>query len=271
MPGLSTHEELILLRKRARRRLVGAIVLVLISTVVLWQVVGSVPEQQMKPESVEIVGQKSPETAPAPAVPAPEAVLAPSAEAVPQENRTASAATVTQLPAQLDDAGPAATAQPAAKPQPAAAPPVVAKAEPKAAVKEEAKPLPRAEPKPESRPEPKKAEAPAPRKVDPAAILEGRVEAEPTAAKPAPKAESKPEAGKGNVVIQLAALSDPGKAEALKARLSGLGVTAHFSKVETSKGNVTRVRVGPFGSRAEAESILKKLSSAGVTGIIVSR
>ena len=50
MPGLSTHEELILLRKRARRRLVGAIVLVLISTVVLWQVVGSVPEQQMKPE-----------------------------------------------------------------------------------------------------------------------------------------------------------------------------------------------------------------------------
>lgn len=267
MPGLSTHEELILLRKRARRRLVGAIVLVLISTMVLWRVIDSVPEQQMKPESVEIVGQNTPDAPPVPVTPAPEAVLAAGADVGPQEDRTASAPSATQLPAQLDDAEPAATTQPPAKLLPPVAPPVIAKTEPKAVVKEDAKPQSRAE----SKPEPRKAEAPAPapKKADPAAILEGRLDAEPAAAKSAPKVESRPAEGK--VVIQLAALSDPAKAEALKSRLSGLGVTAHFSKVETSKGNVTRVRVGPFASRSEAESVLKKLSSAGVTGIIVGR
>lgn len=265
MPGLSTHEELILLRKRARRRLVGAIVLVLISTLVLWKVVGSVPEQQMKPESVEIVGQNTPDTPPAPATPAPEAVLAAGADVGPQEEHAASAAAATHLPAKLDDAEPPVAAQPPVRPLAPAEPVPAAKAVTKPAIKEESKPQSKAEPKPE----PKKAEAavPAPKKADPAAILEGRLDAD--AAKPAPKAESQPAAG--HVVIQLAALSDPAKAEALKSRLSGLGVTAHFSKVETSKGNVTRVRVGPFASRSEAESVLKKLSGAGVTGIIVSR
>ncbi|MBI3143949.1 MAG: SPOR domain-containing protein [Pseudogulbenkiania sp.] len=266
MPGLSTHEELILLRKRARRRLVGAVVLVLISTVVLWKVVGSVPEQQMKPESVEIVGQNASD-APAPATPAPEAVLAAGADVGPQEDHAASAAAATQLPARLEDAEPAVAAQPQARPLAPVAPVPAAKAELKPPLKEESKP----QPKVEHKPEPKKTEAlaPAPKKADPAAILEGRLDAEPAAAKFAPKAESRPAEGK--VVIQLAALSDPAKAEALKSRLSGLGVTAHFSKVETSKGNVTRVRVGPFNSRAEAEAVMKKLSSAGVTGIIVGR
>lgn len=269
MPGLSTHEELILLRKRARRRLVGAIVLVLISTLVLWKVVGSVPEQQMKPESVEIVGQNTPDTPPAPATPAPEAVLAAGADVGPQEEHAASAAAATHLPAKLDDAEPPVAAQPPVRPLAPAEPAPAAKAVTKPAIKEESRAQPKAEAKAESKPEPKKAEAavPAPKKADPAAILEGRLDAD--AAKPAPKAESQPAAG--HVVIQLAALSDPAKAEALKSRLSGLGVTAHFSKVETSKGNVTRVRVGPFASRSEAESVLKKLSSAGVTGIIVSR
>jgi hypothetical protein len=52
--ALSAHDELILLRKRARRRLVGAVVLVTVSTGVLWNVVGHLPDQQMRPESVEI-------------------------------------------------------------------------------------------------------------------------------------------------------------------------------------------------------------------------
>ncbi|MDE1711714.1 hypothetical protein PWG14_02840 (plasmid) [Chromobacterium amazonense] len=57
--ALSSQDELILLRKRARRRLVGAVVLVSISTAVLWKVVGHLPEQQMKPESIEIMGAAS--------------------------------------------------------------------------------------------------------------------------------------------------------------------------------------------------------------------
>ncbi|MCD5328394.1 SPOR domain-containing protein, partial [Chromobacterium piscinae] len=71
--ALSSHDELILLRKRARRRLVGAVVLVSIATVVLWNVVGHLPEQQMKPESIEIMGGAS----------APVAASAPAAAAKP--------------------------------------------------------------------------------------------------------------------------------------------------------------------------------------------
>jgi hypothetical protein len=57
--ALSAHDELILLRKRARRRLVGAVVLVTVSTGVLWNVVGHLPDQQMRPESVEIASEAS--------------------------------------------------------------------------------------------------------------------------------------------------------------------------------------------------------------------
>ena len=100
--------------------------------------------------------------------------------------------------------------------------------------------------------------------VDPAAILEGRAEGGDAA----PTRESTVPGDK--VVIQLAALSDQAKADALKTRLNDLGVQARFSKVSTSKGDVTRVRVGPFANRQEADAVLKKLARSGVTGIIVS-
>ncbi|MBV8046105.1 MAG: SPOR domain-containing protein, partial [Paludibacterium sp.] len=101
--------------------------------------------------------------------------------------------------------------------------------------------------------------------VDPAAILEGRADGADTA-----PAAAKP-AADGKFVIQLAALSDPVKADALKAKLAELGVDARFSKVQTSKGAATRVRVGPFASRADANAVLKKLAHAGVSGIVVGQ
>ena len=73
------------------------------------------------------------------------------------------------------------------------------------------------------------------------------------------------------IVDEAAALSDADKISALKQRLSAVGVAARFSKVQTSKGEVTRVRVGPFGSRAEADAALRKLERAGVSGIIVTK
>lgn len=311
--ALSAHDELILLRKRARRRLVGAIVLVTVSTGVLWNVVGHLPEQQMRPESVEIASEASGTPADA-ALPPAETVagassapLASKVQASAAHLAAASAPAVkpagTQLPADLasvEPDRPAATASHAApavaavaavgavaavqasKPKPAEAASQPAAHEPvkkKTASKPaEAKPLvahvekpPKADSKPLGKPEqPKRKQA------DPAAILAGHFDEEPAPGSAATKkSESKPEkvdngAG-GKAVIQLAALSDPAKADALKSKLSGLGVSAHFSKVQTSKGEVTRVRVGPFASRAEAEAALHKLSQAGVSGIIVNK
>ncbi|WP_445990323.1 SPOR domain-containing protein [Chromobacterium haemolyticum] len=255
--ALSTHEELILLRKRARRRLVGAVVLVTVATVVLWNVVGRLPEQQMKPESIEVLGAGASAPAanhaeaPAGTVPPP----AQPASAALAEVSPASKPGATELAANLSSMTPA---MPAVQPAPAIKP------EPKPEVKAE----PKAEAKPEhKKPEIKLDEKPA-RKPDPAAILEGRFD---SLDKPAAKKEEPSAKSEGKSVIQLAALSDPEKADALKSKLSSIGVSAHFSKVQTSKGEVTRVRVGPFNSRAEAQATLQKLAKAGVNGIIVTK
>ncbi|MBA4708605.1 SPOR domain-containing protein [Aquitalea aquatica] len=316
--ALSAHDELILLRKRARRRLVGAVVLVTVSTGVLWNVVGHLPEQQMRPESVEIASEASGTPADA-ALPPAETVAgassAPLASKVQASAAHLAAASApaakpagTQLPADLASVEPdrpaaaashaapavaavaavgAVAAVQASKPKPAetASQPTVHEpvkkkiaskpAESKPVVAHAEKP-PKADSKPLSKPEqPKRKQA------DPAAILAGHFDEEPAAktspakTSPTKKSESKPEkvdnVASGKSSIQLAALSDPAKADALKSKLAGLGIAAHFSKVETSKGEVTRVRVGPFASRAEAEAALHKLSQAGVSGIIVNK
>ncbi len=283
--ALSTHDELLLLRKRARRRLVGAIVMVSLSTAVLWNVVDALPEQAMKPEAVDITGlQMASQPAAAPVVAsAPVAASQPVTDLLatlpPEEPEPASVPAVTApapapnaplvvpKPAPVAPVAPA-VANPAPKPEPKPVPKPEPKPEPKPALKPESKPAPKPEPKPpvkENKPREEKKAA------DPMAILEGR-EAHAEPAKPAKEraeAEAKPAEGGKKFSIQLAALSDPQKVDALRSKLAASGVTARFSKVQTSKGEVTRVRVGPFKSREEADAAMRRLSKAGVTGIVV--
>lgn len=256
--SLSAHDELLMLRKRARRRLVGAIVLVLVATTVLWNVLDALPEQEMKPEQVEISGL--PASAPAPAPVA----LPPVAASAPQE--TDILATLPPEDSVLTPPPAAEASRPQAAPvvAPVAAPAiqaaVVTPPEPKTVAPKVAEPKP-VTPKVAEKTEPlatAKKSSP-----DPAAILEGREAEAPRAATAAASAEK--------YQVQLAALSDPDKISALKQRLSATGVAARFSKAQTSKGEVTRVRVGPFGSRAEADAALRKLERAGVSGIIVTK
>ncbi|WP_374496866.1 SPOR domain-containing protein [Vogesella indigofera] len=253
--SLSAHDELLMLRKRARRRLVGAIVLVLVATTVLWNVLDALPEQEMKPEQVEISGL--PASAPTPAPVA----LPPVAASAPQETDI-----LATLPPEDSVLAPPPAAEASRPPAVAPVAPAVA---PAAVVTPPPAPKP-AEPKPvtpkvaDKKPEPAVAEKKA--APDPAAILEGREAEAPRAAATAATA-----ATAEKYQVQLAALSDADKISALKQRLSAVGVAARFSKVQTSKGEVTRVRVGPFGSRAEADAALRKLERAGVSGIIVTK
>lgn len=260
--ALSTHDELLMLRKRARRRLVGAIVLVSVSTAVLWNVVGRMPEQAMKPESVDITGLQAASAA---------KPVAPVVVAEPQASPPVTELLAT-LPPEEAVSRPAVAAVDATASVPAVAAKPVPQPEKPAAV---VPPKP-AVPKPESKPEPVKPEPAKPvaakpekpkaesKKPDPMAILEGREEAK-TEDKPA----AKPADAAQRFSVQLAALSDPSKVEALKAKLAGAGINARFSKVQTSKGEVTRVRMGPFASRAEADAALRRLAKAGVSGIVV--
>ncbi|MGK2953967.1 MAG: SPOR domain-containing protein [Thiobacillus sp.] len=82
-------------------------------------------------------------------------------------------------------------------------------------------------------------------------------------AKPAPKPQptpAKPVASNEVFVVQLVALSDSTKAQALKAR----AIKAGFPAYTDALGTITRVRVGPYMSRDAAERAAVKLSANGL-------
>lgn len=89
-------------------------------------------------------------------------------------------------------------------------------------------------------------------------------------AKPKPKAAADPLAPKpahvavasGNWRVQLGAFSQRGSAEALYQRLSGKASLAGRSPFYIAAGNVTRLQVGPFASRAAAAVACASLGTA---------
>jgi DedD protein len=68
-------------------------------------------------------------------------------------------------------------------------------------------------------------------------------------------------------VVQLAALSDGAKADALKARAIQAGLPAYTDTV----GKLTRVRVGPFPSREAAVAAAVKLADNGLSGQVIAK
>jgi len=160
-------------------------------------------------------------------------------------------------------------------PEPAApvTPPVAQVAPPKPVEKTAAKPEdktpapPRETPKKDTKSEPRKdvKEAPKPRASEPAddsaralAILEGRTGA----------ADKKPAAA-GKFVIQVAALASADKVSELRNKLSGSGIRSYTQKIATQSGERTRIRVGPFGSRDEAEKMSARIKKLGLNATIV--
>ncbi|MET0322285.1 MAG: SPOR domain-containing protein [Duganella sp.] len=89
------------------------------------------------------------------------------------------------------------------------------------------------------------------------AILEGKP------AKPAAPAAAAADNGQ-KFVLQVAALSDPNKVNELRERLKQAGISSYTQKAPS--GEVTRVRVGPFTSKEEAEKVRAKLAGMGLSG-----
>jgi DedD protein len=91
------------------------------------------------------------------------------------------------------------------------------------------------------------------------AILEGK----DVNAKPAAKSVDK-EGGK--FVVQVAALTSKDKITELQGKLSDAGFKPMLQTVPTDAGPTTRVRVGPFASKEEAETARAKLAKLGLSG-----
>ncbi|WP_374247722.1 SPOR domain-containing protein [Thermomonas sp.] len=148
--------------------------------------------------------------------------------------------------------------------EPATVAAVPAKPEPKPEAKPEAKPEP-AKPVVASKPEPVKPAVPPAAKPEPAKpAAAGKPEmpkAEPPPAKPANPA------GTG-FVVQIGAFASSTDATAQRDALRKAGFNAFTDTVPGPHGALTRVRVGPVLTRAEADALKAKLKDAGKDGMV---
>lgn len=72
-------------------------------------------------------------------------------------------------------------------------------------------------------------------------------------------------------VVQLGVFSSPANARQLQAKLSAQKIPSYVETLKVSTGSKTRVRAGPFASRAEAEKARDKLKSMGINGVVMPR
>lgn len=205
-------------RTRARRRLVGAVVLLAVGVIGFPLIF----ETQPRPIAVDIpieTPKREPAPAPAATRPAPPRPV------------------VAEAPA--DPPPPPAASAPAAAPEPAPAPPV--------AVAEVPKPAPKAAAAAASAaPAVAKAAADGARAK---ALLDG-------GAASAPKAP--------RFIVQVGAYTDAESVREARAKVEKLGMTSYTQVIDASGTKRTRVRVGPFPSKEEADAASAKLKGAGL-------
>ncbi|WP_198116853.1 SPOR domain-containing protein [Massilia rhizosphaerae] len=251
-------------KKRARRRLVGAIALALAAAVGLPMLLDSEPKPAAGDIAIQIPAKDK--AAPLPVPAADKAVAA--ADSVDKGEEVIDApppAPAAKAPVAAAKPEPEPVAAPKAeapKPEPKPEPKVEHKPEPvkpehKDTPKPEHKDVPKAEHK-EPKPEPHPAEKPVKPRDDAAralAILEGK-----------PAAKEKPaESASQRYVLQVAALSSQEKAAEVQAKLREAGISSYTQKTSTPAGELIRVRVGPM-SKEEAEKVRAKLGRLGMSG-----
>ncbi len=118
----------------------------------------------------------------------------------------------------------------------------------------------------------------APAKSAPAAAPAAKAPPAPVAAAPAPPAPtatpaaSPPAQGDApaGFSVQLAAFADDKGANALANKLKKAGYQAYTEPLATSKGTLWRVRVGPYPSREAAAAGRDKLKGEGYSGIVAA-
>ena len=245
-----------LARTQARQRLVGALVLLLVGVAVFPVLF----ETQPRP-----IGVDTPIVMPArDAGPA-----APAASAVPPGRLLAASApaAVTVLPADTGTESPTAaeSVMPAipAMPPVSQAPPVPPRLVEAAAATAAASAVqPVTAPVTATAtaiPRPAPAAPPKPDDGDRAqALLDGR------------GAASEPRAGALRFVVQAGAYSEANALRDARQKVERLGLKTYTQVIDSDGGKRTRVRVGPFATRQEAEAVAAKVKAAGVQASILT-
>jgi len=263
VPDINVDE----LRRRARRRLIGAIVLALAAAVIVPMLLESEPKPLGEDVSVKIppedngkfVNRLSDRLSDKTAKPkAADAATEPAKEPAkpePSKEDTTKAETATPVPpapapppAAPREATSAATAPTESAPAPSSAP-----APRKSVAQAEQKMLGPTGKPPAAAPAP----APAPATVAAAAATHG---ANAVSA----------EAAKEGFSVQLAAFADDKGANSLVNKLKRAAYPAYTEPLSTSRGTLWRVRVGPYPSRDAAIEVRDRLKGEGYNGIVAA-
>lgn len=83
-------------------------------------------------------------------------------------------------------------------------------------------------------------------------------------------AESKPDASAGRFVVQVGAYSEAASARDMRQRVEQLGMKAYTQIIEVDGAKRIRVRVGPFTARDDAEKAAGSLRAAGFPAAILT-
>ncbi|WP_287066648.1 SPOR domain-containing protein [Ramlibacter sp.] len=277
--GSRQPESIEAIRRRARHRLIGAGVLVLIGVLGFPILFDTQPRPIAVDVPIEIPDRNKVAPLPEAAAPAPAVATAPSAPAAsappavaaasPAAPQAASTGPVTTGPVTAGPVTAAVTPTPAPAPAPAAAPsapPAVAAVVPaKPAPAPEARPTVTAkapELKPEPKPEPKAPAKGADDGARAAALLEGKAAAA--------GASTAPAAAEGRFVVQVGAFADVAKAREVRQKLEKAGLKTYTNVAETKDGKRIRVRLGPFTSRADAEKAAEKARRLDLTAALLT-
>jgi DedD protein len=225
------------LKRRARRRLVGAIVLALAAAVLLPLLRESEPKPLGDDVSIQIPPLDNgkfvnPLSRDKPAMPTAKSDAAGAKSATP-------AVAPARAPVETPPAGEAKSATP-----------------------------PPSEPRPAT-----EAKTAAPEATPAPAATVAEAKAVPTPATSSADAKSEPSAKDGNAqgnafVVQVAAFTDRYGALALVRKLKAAGFPSYTEPTTTARGTMHRVRVGPYASRSDADTARAKLKASGYDAMV---
>lgn len=239
-------ESVEVMRRRARHRLIGAAVLVLVGVVGFPLLFDTQPRPIPVDIPIEIPDRNkvAPLVVPAPVAEAPAAKPAAAAAAAPQEPArpapSRNAAVNNNGLAEGEELVQGSRPAPAKPPQTAA---VAPKPESKTPVVPEPKPAPRPDDSARAR-----------------ALLEGR------GAEPAASAKAEDD----RFIVQVGAFADADKAREARSKVERAGLKTYTQVVDTKDGKRTRVRVGPFTSRAEADKAAARIKAVDLPASVLT-
>jgi DedD protein len=224
---------------RARRRLIGAVVLLGVGIVGFPLLFETAPRPIPVDIPIEIPRKDAVAPLPMPAPKASGVAMLPPALTLPPDAGA-------ELPASAPQAVPAPAPAPAAPP--AAAPANL--------------PAPAAASSPAAKASAAVAAKPAGDAQRARALLEGAAPAAPAASGAEPKLT--------RFVVQVGAYTDPNALRETRAKVEKLGLKTYTQVIDTEAGKRTRVRIGPFASRDEAAAAVRTLKTAGLPGNILA-